>query len=150
MKSKLTHNVLKKLHRRNKMKSIINAIRNSVFELNLSSYSLGINEEFKLRPKIRTKATLVWESDNLVNFSIDENGNNWLTPVKVGPTDLTITGENGVTNILPVVVVDVDYVYGRLNTNNVTGNIVGNWTNNRYDNVIGGETYKFSTLSYVR
>ena len=90
------------------------------------------------------------DSNNLVNFSIDENGNNWLTPVKVGPTDLTIIGENGVTNILPVIIVDIDYVYGRLSTTNTIGGVVGNYTNNRYDTVVGGSTYKFSTESYVK
>ena len=94
MKSKLTHNVLKKLHRRNKMKSIINAIRNSVFELNLSSYSLGINEEFKLRPKIRTKATLVWETDNEEIAIVDNEGN--ITPKNIGNCNIICKKGNSV------------------------------------------------------
>jgi hypothetical protein len=52
--------------------------------------------------------------------------------------------------MLPIVVVDLDYVYGRLSTTNTVGNVVGNYTNNKYDTVEGGATYKFSTKSYVK
>ena len=74
------------ISRINKTKIKILNNNSNPFELNLKSYVLGINEEFKLRPKMNTKATLEWISDNEQIATVDDKG--VITPLSLGTCNI--------------------------------------------------------------
>lgn len=95
MDSKFKNKPINKFIRKNKIRQII-ALNKVPFELNLDSYILGLNEEFKLRPKVMTKATLEWESDNEDIAIVDNNGN--ITPVSIGTCNIICKKGNGIAS----------------------------------------------------